>query len=217
MLALDYSGAGGSEDPFRLGAVEALDRRKDVRAALSWLGAPEGGGRESFVLIAHSGGSSPALEVGIADPEVEGIVLIGPPRRSAERLGDPEDREYFWRRAQRTHERLYGAPFPSWYTRELRLELARKRNIENFIPYFSGANHKPLLLIDGELESIEDRMYLRDYYSRLSDPVRYVTIEGSDHYLNTLGVRGRALYDADVVATAVDLIDEWILTLSSER
>jgi len=212
VLTLDQSGYGESGDPFRPGTVEALDRRLDVLAALDYIDtvAPE---RDSGIfLVGHSAGAPPVLRAGIDDGRVAGMVAIGPPRRVRERLADVEDREYFWMRARRTRRLNANAEFPAWFTAEQWLELSLRDAMEQHAEYFSTDGHKPLLLIDGERESEDDRSYLRRFAASIDEPKEYATIAESNHYCSAKEFAGGRwiFFDREVVGETLDRIERWI-------
>ncbi|MFQ6009237.1 MAG: hypothetical protein ACE5K8_09855, partial [Candidatus Zixiibacteriota bacterium] len=158
-----------------------------------------------------------AFSVGIRNPDIKKIVAIGPPRRVTERLLNPRDRDYFWERGKRTRWKIYKKEFPSWYTKELWLERHLNNDMKKHIGYFSQKQHKPLLLIDGELEDKKDKIYLQNYYDTITEPKKYVTIPKSDHYCNTIGVAGLVIYDRSVIIQTVNEIDQWLTESQKER
>ncbi len=214
VLAIDTAGFGESGDPFSFGTLEALDDAKDVHAALSYLKSLDSVQLSRIYIVAHSGGAIGGFVAGIEDGDVKGIAAIGPPRRASERQQDPADADYWWDRAKRTRREVYDSEFPSWWTKEAMVEYRRSSdsNMDNHLGYFSTAGHKPLLLIDGELESEADKDYLREYYESIVEPRKYVTIPGSDHYANSrhneLGAFVR--YDRKTITATVSEIDRWI-------
>lgn len=209
VLTIDFAGSGESEDPFTLGTIEALDRGKDVQAAIDYLKTLDELDAGRIYLVGHSGGAGQAFGVGITNPDVDGIVAIGPPRRVAERALDPDDREYFWERAKRSRREVQDSEFPSWYTKEIWEGRTLDADIAKYLPYFSSEGHKPLLLIDGELESKEDLEFLRNYFQSIGEPKQYVTIADSDHYANTTRFEWLTAYDRTAVRDTVNAIDAW--------
>jgi pimeloyl-ACP methyl ester carboxylesterase len=209
VLTLDQSGYGESGDPFVSGSGAGLDRRLDVLAAIRHVQAAGGA---DVILIGHSAGSPPVLRAAIEDDAVRGVVAIGPPRRVRERLADPDDRAFFWRRTRNIHRRNTGTELPAWFTEERWLELALGDAMEEVAPYFAGPDHKPLLLIDGERESEEDRDYLRRFVEGTGGAVQYDTVAESNHYCNAKEFAGGrwVLYDKQVVRATLDLIESWI-------
>lgn len=210
VLTFDHAGFGQSDDPFRLGTVEALSMEHDLRAAVDHLEARGAGG--SVVLIGHSGGAVAIFDLALADPRIAGLVAMGPPRRTLERLEDPEDAEYFWSRARESHRSVYGEDFPAWYDREVWIEHMRSLDLESRLERFALPGHPPLLLMDGERESRADRDYLARFAARVAPPVRYVTIAESSHYANTRELRraGLAVYDRRVVGETLRAITDWM-------
>lgn len=192
VLAVDFAGYGDSDDPFESGSAEAFDSRRDVQAALAALDSlPAAAG--PVMLVGHSMGAIEAMEVGVGDPRVGAVVVIGPPRRTADVLATPEGREYHWQRFVRTHDSVYHHPLANWFTREQFLDMKALRDIERFRDDWARDGHVPLVMIDGGRESSADREYLARYAARVHPPSRYVTIADADHYLNT-GRIGRILY-----------------------
>lgn len=208
ILAIDRTGYGESADPFRLGSVDALDDAHDVRAAMEFLAGLDDVD-DRVHLIGHSGGAVSVFDVGLSHAAAGKVVAIGPPRRETERLLDPADREYFWNRARRTHRQVYGHELPAWYTREVWLARAFETDMAHHLPELSATCHAPLLLIDGEREAEADKRYLADYADRIAEPKRYVTIERSNHYANTVNFFW-TVYDARVVRRTVGVVDEWL-------
>lgn len=209
VLTIDFTGFGESDDPFSLDTVEALDRDKDVYTAIEFLKTLQIVDTSQIYIIGHSGGAVPAFRVGIKDTCIKGIIAIGPPRRVTERLNDPRDKNYFWKRAIRTRREVYGKEFPAWYTEDLWLERNLKNDMKKYKGYFSQNLHKPLLLIDGELESEKDKLYLRNFFNGMTEPKRYITLKNSGHYCNTMSLLGSVLYDIKVINQTTNAIDRW--------
>jgi len=209
VLSVDFAGFGESEDAFRLGSRGAVNQDLDARAALRYLMTLDGG-TESLDVVCHSMGCNAGFSVGLAEPAVRAIVAIGPPRRNPERFQDPADNEYFWQRARQTRQWVLETDFPAWYTKEIWLEDRLARNLERHLEILSRSPHKPVLLMDGELESEADRAYLRDYFERMAEPKTYVTVPRSNHYGNTVSGLGLALYDREVIARTVDEIARFL-------
>ncbi len=208
-LAIDRTGRGESDDRFALEPVGALDRDADVSAALDFL-ASRFGAEERILIVGHSGGTASSIRVGLGDPRVLGVVAIGPARRHAERLQDPEKRRHFWRRAVDGHRSVYGTPLPEWYTEEVWIEEFRRHDMETYLPALKAAGHKPVFFIDGGSEREALRAYLARYVERMAEPKRYCTVPDADHYLNTRRIDGVVLYDRRAVGRTVQAITEWV-------
>jgi pimeloyl-ACP methyl ester carboxylesterase len=212
VLTMDFAGFGESDDPFSVGTKEALDETKDVDAAIKYFKTLINLDQDRIYVIGHSGGADAAVGLCIKDPNVQGVILIGPPRRVAERSQDPRDQDYFWERAKRSRREVYGKEFPAWFTKEmfLAMQFPIPKEDEDYLDYFSQKVHKPILLIDGELESDKDKIYLQKAFDKLSEPKEYITIENSDHYFNTKNLDCFVFYDKKVISKAVNTIDRWI-------
>ena len=202
VAALDFAGYGDSDDPYAAGNEQALDARRDVDAALAAIAnLPQASGK--VMIVGHSMGAIEALDEGLSDARVGAVAAIGPPRRTAEVLATAEGRDYHWDRIRRTYDSVYNRALPGWFTRERFLALKAQRDLERYRAGWARGGHVPLLLIDGERESLADREYLRRYAAALTDPVRYVTIEDADHYLNSGRAGGLLFYDREAVKSVV--------------
>jgi hypothetical protein len=78
------------------------------------------------------------------------------------------------------------------------------------LAYFSEPGHKPLLLLDGDQETLPDRAFLQDYARKIAEPKEYLTIPNADHYSNTRNFGFLDLYDEPTVALTIDYIDHWL-------
>lgn len=216
VMTIDFTGFGESDDPFSFEVEGALDRDRDVEAALKYLRSLDELQGAKLYLIGHSMGASPAMRIGLRDSMVAGIVAIGPSRRVANRLSDLQDSDYFWRRAQKTRQKVYGKPYPLWYTKEKWLKRTMRNDLNQYLPYFSQATHNPLLLIDGELEGDKDKLYLQNYFKQLAGNAKHITISGSDHYSNSLGFMGLNIYNWNTMNQTVSEVVQWVRGLEEQ-
>lgn len=219
---IDFTGFGESGDPYSLGTLAALDRSSDVEAALRFLKTRKEVDQEQIYIVAHSMGSTTGLDVTLHNPGVKKMVAIGPPRRIEERARDPKDVQYWWERGNHTHKQVYGYEFPQWYTRDLFITPSSAVTpLGNYINDLSQEGHKPILLIDGQLESEADRIYLKEFYEAISEPKGYATIPSSDHYANTRSLPGRlhrlALFDSRAVSQHVKAINRFLANAEDLR
>ncbi len=212
VLSMDFVGMGADTDAFESGSLQALNNELDVHAALDYLVKSPAAAQLPISIVGHSLGAVEALSVGLADPSVRTIIAIGPPRQPAELFTAPGEPTTLFGQPGRIFKQTSDWQVPSWYTPELWLEEKAQRNIEKFVPLLSRPGHKPLLLIDGENESGVERDYLREYFERLAEPKRHVTIPESDHYANTGRLFGLNLYDRGVMDRTVIEIVDWILS-----
>lgn len=218
VVASDFAGFGRSGDPFSDPYVAGSSGDYDVRAWLGHLTSDLLLSSKPLFIVAHSAGASSGLPIGLTEGLVRGIVAIGPSRDVIKDLSDPEQADYWWSRNQATHREVYGREFPDWYSKERWLSEALgvgsavglKRPMEVFLPQLQDPGHHPVLLIDGERELEEDKLYLQAYYEAMVEPKDYHTLSGADHYSNVAHVGSWAIYDRRVVDETVSVIDEWM-------
>ncbi len=212
VLTVDRAGFGESEDPFKTAEPgNAPDPGADVSAALAHLTGSGSVTPDRIHLIGHSGGVPPILSAGLGDARVQKLVAIGPPRRMAERLADPMDRQMFWDRARRYREILGLGPFPDWYTQDRwRRHKLGYSDLGNYKAPLADPGHKPVLFIDGAREPPADRRYLEAFIRETADPKRYVTVPNADHYSNTTDVGAVTAYDRRVLSYTLEVIDRFL-------
>jgi hypothetical protein len=87
------------------------------------------------------------------------------------------------------------------------MENRRRQNLERHLDVLSHHPHKPVLLMDGGLESQANRDYLKWFFDRMVEPKAYVTVPGSNHYSNTISKFGLALYDREVIKRTVQEVE----------
>lgn len=206
VLSIDLRGFGESDDPRLIDRVDSWDVSRDVYRAVSYLGSLPFVDPSKIYLIGHSMGGSYAVAASMGDQRVSKVVAIGPGRRVYSRILDPvaPNQQYFHERFSRDRKLQHMLPM------EVFLKVAASWKLENYLDYFSGNHHPPILLIDGALESQEDLAYLRDFYERISQPKLYVTIPNSDHYSNTMEIGPFIVYDGRAFGQLVAVIDRWL-------
>lgn len=214
VVAPDLAGFGDSENPFAISRDPGYRFSNDLQAVIDYLATDvedpmDNGGR--LVIVGHSMGAVPALRVGLSDVGVAGVVAVGPPRLVRERMESKRDRSYFWNRAKRTQVRVYGTPFPDWFSKEDWRSTKLREAMEHFLPALQEPDHVPVLFVDGGREQKKVLEYLERYVSKLNPPVSHNRIAGSDHYANVKrkSIGGFVLYDAIAVKKTVDAIDNW--------
>ncbi|MCB0209844.1 MAG: alpha/beta fold hydrolase [Anaerolineae bacterium] len=206
VLSIDQRGYWASDNPKNLDDPEDLDFAGDVSSAVDYLLTQPGIDPERLYVVGHSFGGDVALTAGIQDARLKKIVAIAPGRRFTERGGDPNSPEfdYFKHRDQRYMWLWESIPT------DVYLESRAKLPIENHVDYFSSADHKPLFLIDGGLESADDREFLQTMVNNFTEPKRYVTLENADHYANIANFGPVVIYDSRVIQQLVQEIDLWL-------
>jgi pimeloyl-ACP methyl ester carboxylesterase len=206
VVTLDRRGYGESGDPLHLNLAAAFDSTSDALAAINYLASLGHINMDNIHIIGHSAGAKPAFSAGVQTLSVQKIVAIGPPRRVSERLLSAEESEvsYFQRRKMRYMK------LPESIPDEVYLELFLSRNLEGYLSYFTSDVHKPIFLIDGDLESEQDRQYLWQVYSEMSDPKKYLTLQDADHYANVANIGAIVFYDQRVMGELVQHLESWL-------
>lgn len=205
VLNIDLVGYGESGDPFQFNTLEALDHRKEVSSALVYLKSVGNLDRDKIYIIGHSRGVGPALTFGTDNHDIKKIVIIGPPQRNCQ----------YCRRWEIERERriaLYNKDLPEWFTVEVAEKMNSEKYIDSFIGYFTQEWHKPLFIIDNELnlQGVNNEAYLTDFYLSIKEPKRLSIIKSSDHYSNVFEYKGRVFYNKIIVDTLVNEIDLWL-------
>lgn len=207
VLTFDFRGFGESDDPPRFESASDLDFTQDVSAALSYLAKSNAVDADRLFLVGHSFGAGVVLPASVKDARIRKTVSISPPRNT-QRLQYGKD-----------------ALDPMYPTKRLSADMGIAPPIapEIFYPHLREyaaeeilryPNHPPLLLIDGSLETMADRHFLKSVALQLREPKRYVTIQGADHYYGTRrdqnGAAGDLAHDAAPMSAMVSEIDAWL-------
>lgn len=205
VLAIDLRGYGGSDDPPAVQQAASFAFVADVTHAVDYLATIEEIRPDQLFVVGHSFGGDVAISAAVAEPRLQKVVAIGPGRRFNERGGTPEAPEFnYFRRREMRYMLLWEAiPAETFMAYRVLLPL------ENQLPYFTRV-HQPLLLIDGALESADDRAFMQKLYTLISEPKAYVTLADADHYVNTANLGPVVIYDQLAVEQLVQEIDRWL-------
>ena len=202
VLSIDQRGYGDSDDPPSSTDPTAFDYGSDVSSSIDYLVSLEGVDPDRLYVVGHSFGGDVAISGGIIESRVKKIVAIGPGRRFDERAKN--ELSYFRRRDMRYMD--LSEPIPT----DIFLQTRGSLLIDNHLDYFTEPDHKPLLLIDGMLESREDREFLEQIFDSMSEPKEYFTLANADHYANTVNVGPVVIYDVSAISNLVNEIDLWL-------
>ena len=209
VLTLDFAGFGRSDDPFTSETGLETDQEKETELALAYLKTLPGE-RKSITLIGHSMGANAALRVGLRNPDVSSLVLIGPPRRVGERFTSYQDLTYFFERAQKTEQLQYGRnQFPPWYSLRDFQEEFLDRDIVYSLPELAKWRHKPVHFMDGGRENTADLLFLNRYIQKVNAPCDYVTMLDADHNFNVPAKFEEINYVPNNLQDAVNVLDTW--------
>jgi pimeloyl-ACP methyl ester carboxylesterase len=206
VLVIDLRGYGQSDDPPVVEDVSSFDFVSDVASALAYLeGLPEVNAKSIF-LVGHSAGGDVAITaVATQAVSVDKLVLIGPSRRVMERGGtlDAPEFDYFRRREMRFMK--LSSPIPAQVYQAYRESLL----LEQHLDYLSHPLHTPLLLLDSELESKDDQLFLQDIFSQITGSKKYVTLTNADHYVNVASLGSLIIYDDIVLNQFIEELERF--------
>jgi pimeloyl-ACP methyl ester carboxylesterase len=213
-LSFDFRGFGESEDP-TIGDLNMFNFYKDVSNALDFVTSKDNVDVSKIYLVGHSLGGNIAFVLGTKDERIRKIVAIGPSRRVKERVLKELDKASFeGKQLINAHEYRVSRDMQLEGMIQLKLikESVLSMLIDNYAIYYAQDGHKPLLLIDGELEDDQDKLFLRRLSRQLTPPSEYVTFRNVGHYHNTINWDGKALvlYDPQAVDELVEFIDHWL-------
>ncbi len=215
-LSVDFRGYNESEDP-RVGDPDMFAFLHDAKAALSFLLSRPDVDSSRIYFVGHSLGGSVAFVLGSLDDKIKKVVSIGPSRRVTE--------VFLAELNQKIDNGMDFIPAHEFrLAREMNLvgylplslvkESVSKILIDEYVHYYAQDNHKPLLLVDGQLEDEFDKVFLNDLYKKLTSPSDYRTFQNVAHYHNTINWDGGSilLFDRHAVDELVDYIDSWLRT-----
>jgi len=200
--SFDYRGYGDSEDPPKIETADDLDFTQDLVSATSFLLQKYGKGISDITLVGHSFGGGIGIAAGVKDKRVKRIVAIAPGRRFKERFlepGAPEGKEWLQRRLIK--DMRLKEPIPLGIIEEFTWPIL-------IDTYAEHCFDKPILLIDGSLESKKDREFLRNIFERMKGNKSYITIEDAGHYFGTK--KFGTVKDPEILEELINVIDTWI-------
>lgn len=209
VLTIDFAGFGHSDDPFAAEVRPESNQEKETELALAYLKSLPWG-KKSISLIGHSMGANAALRVGLRSPDVHSLVLIGPPRRVAERFTSMLDLDYFYDRSLKTVKTLYNREkFPAWHSLRNYQEEFLDKDMVYSLPDLSRWRHKPVYFMDGGQEAPQDLIFLSRYIQKVSAPCGYVTMLDADHHFNVPLLAEQVHYVPNNLQDALDVLAAW--------
>jgi pimeloyl-ACP methyl ester carboxylesterase len=206
VLAPDQRGYGESPDPPRPDRATAFDYVGDARRALDYLARVEGVDASRLHVVGHSFGADVALSVGLTEPRVLKIVAFAPTRGLIERAGtrNAPQTGYYVRREMRYME------LPSPIAQEVFFAYRLPLILDAHLDALSRPGHRPLLLIEGDREPIQQRDYLARLYDRIAEPKAHLTLHLADHYANVADLGPLTIYSQRTMNELTNAIDDFL-------
>lgn len=206
VLTFDLRCFGESDNPENVYNLDSWKRtHNDIISAVSYISSLDKVNDSKIYVIGHSAGASPAFHAAIEDKRIKKVVAIGPARRLNSLFKNTSNLKYIQKRF--SMDRKMKEYIPTEIIKQLSLNYYA---LENFIDYFLKDEHVPILMIDGELESKEDREYLKNVYENIKNPVAYFTIPNTGHYGSTASFGKIIIYNNNVLEDFVNLINSWL-------
>jgi pimeloyl-ACP methyl ester carboxylesterase len=203
VLTYDARGFGESDDPKEIDDVKSWNYTSDAIHAVSYLCSFKNVNKSRIYVIGHSAGAEAAMYAGMRDERINKIVAIGPARRVKSRVLEKNAPDLGHLRERFSRDRKLG----KLVNLNVFLEFA-SRSSDMYNDYFYGG-HVPILLIEGELESEEDKLFLRDTFKNITEPKRYITLNDTGHYCNTTGIGNFMIYNDRIITELINVIDNW--------
>ncbi len=208
VMSIDFAGFGISGDPFIHNNPVDLSMRSETIEAINYLYNSEDL-QGDIILLGHSMGATPALWVGLADPRVKTIVVIGPPRRVRERFHFDTDINLFWWWTGKIRENQYGiSTLPAWYSKNYMVKNILSRDIIYLLPELRRG-HKSILFVDGGKETREDKIFLEQYVKSCGHPVSLLRLPKAGHNCNVSFNKTSILYDPETMRQLTTTINKW--------
>ena len=186
-LAPDARGFGDSADPEEIHKPESWEAREDVGHCIAYLLKHPRTDPERIYVFGHSMGADHALEGALEDRRVRALILVGPSR-----MLEGNDPLSYWMRVRFSAERDLNRPVSQ--------EVLRARLSRSNIAFYSQGilkkkGHKPVLLIDGQLEGEVPLTYLAGVAKSIALPITYLTLPRTGHYCGVMnGMSSESVY-----------------------
>lgn len=199
VLSPDARGFGETADPKNIEDPKAWIVKNDIRRCIDYLSSFPVTDSDCIYVLGHSRGAGHALEGALDDSRVRSLILIGPPRF----LGG--FKLSFWKRIRFSADRGLIHPISE--------EVLQARMIKTDISFYAKnqlkkVGHKPILLIDGELEGVENLTFLAKIAKEINPPLTYCTLPNTGHYCGVIN-----LFGSDSIYYRPDLFNNFILII----
>lgn len=191
VLNFDLRGFGESQDPDTLESLDDLDFVGDVRGAVNYLLLLDKVDHSNINVVGHSLGAGVALAVASEDSRgIRRIVSISPGIRTGKNQNRAQGNSL-----RPEPERIRGSKgYNKWYRMgDGMVHIIYPSDVEDRVfghllvgkDLIGNPQHPPILLINGSHEFDLEPDFLKDYYTELAPPKKYVIIERADHYFGT--------------------------------
>jgi pimeloyl-ACP methyl ester carboxylesterase len=197
VVAPDARGFGESGDPTDVDDPESWRTAKDLDKVIDFAIDKANADAKQIFVVGHSMGANHAIEGALGNPRVKAVVLIGPGRYVANEDVDPGD----WERARFAADRGLDEPASP----DLIKFVYSLGNIRLWRETQLGRpDHKPVLLIDGELEGPAKHEYLRRIVDQMPGEIEYRTLPDTGHYCGA-----RSFYGSETIFVRREMSDRF--------
>lgn len=180
VMAPDARGFGDTEDPKNIKEPKNWDVQRDIKRCMEYIEKETPLDPARLVVIGHSMGAGHALEGALLDNRVSRMVLIGPARHIHGAIDTSQ-----WNLIRFSSDRKLDELIPE----SVFLAISEKSDFRAFVKKgLISQAHKPILLIDGELEGADNLNYLADLVKIAGPNLHYRTLKGTGHYCGVVSL-----------------------------
>lgn len=193
VLTPDARGFGESEDPQVVQDPENWRNTEDIGRCVGFLYDLGKADKQRLFVLGHSMGGAGALEGALDDSRVAALILIGPPRYLSSKKASR------WERVRFSVVRNLPEVISE--------NVMKDRRDAGDIALFARQGRlrqtpKPILLLDGALESEAEQRFLKEVSRELSNNSAYHTVPGVGHYCGVYQLPG-----TDLIVWRRDLLE----------
>ena len=205
VIAPDSRGFGDSGDPKNINDPNAWKVGNDIKHVIDYATKIKGTDPDRIYVFGHSLGANYAMEGGLYDHRVKGIILVGPSRY----LTGINHEVTKWSLTRFSADRR----LQSMLKPEVMTSIIPRSNIGVLSQgILAKAGHVPILLIDGEMEGKRNLDYLKHIASNIKPPLIYHTLKGAGHYCGVYNLFGsnEVYYRPDFFNQLVNIMEKFL-------
>ena len=202
VLSFDFRGFNQSDAPAEIKSATDLDFTSDALSAVEYL-RHHYTSIDSIIIAGHSFGAGVSVRAGMKSPLISKIVSIAPGRRTKELIFGKNPSVGPWWIQDRMKKDMH---LPAEVPANLINPVYEPITIDY---YKNSVFTKPILFVDGALEDIKDREFLKAYIQSINAKSKsYITIPDATHWFGTT-ITSQVI-DSSIIQNLVNEIDIWL-------